>query len=82
MSKKATIDHIEIPKMSLDREAANSLETVTKDSSKRTESYNLTYKEIEKIQKKRWEEIICTIDTETDSKISKKEFIQSLVSFT
>jgi hypothetical protein len=46
MSKKATIDHIEIPKMSFDRDAVNNSESVNKDISKRTESYNLTFKEI------------------------------------
>jgi hypothetical protein len=75
MSKKATIDHIEVPKMSLDRNAILNVDGTPKDSSKITDSYSLTYKEIEKIQKKRWEEIVCTIDTETNGKITKNEFI-------
>lgn len=71
MSKKATIDHIETPRESLDRNAAMNTEGATNESYKMTESNSLTYKEIEKIQKKRWEEIICTIDTEAKDKITK-----------
>jgi hypothetical protein len=66
MSRRATIDHIEIPSISLDKNATLSPEAANKDSTKRLESYSFTNKEVEKIQKKRWEEIICTIDTQTD----------------
>jgi len=37
---------------------------------------------MDKIQKKRWEDIIGTINTEEKGIITKNEFIQSLVHFT
>jgi hypothetical protein len=75
MSKKATIDHIEIPKISLEQNSTFHGEGSNKDGSKIAENVNFTIKEMEKIQKKRWEEIISTIDIEKEGIISKQEFI-------
>jgi hypothetical protein len=79
MSKKATIDHIEIPKISLEQNSTFTGDGAIKDGFKMAESFNLTIKDMDRIQKKRWEDIIDTIDTEKNGIITKKEFIQSLV---
>ena len=48
MSRRATIDHIEIPSMSIDKNTTLSPEAANKDSTKRLESYSFTNKEVEK----------------------------------
>ena len=78
MSKKATIDHIEIPRISLEQNSTLPGDGAIKEGFKSIESFNLTIKEMDEIQKKRWEDITDTIDTEKNGIITKKEFIQSL----